>query len=148
MTDSDRAVVSFSRKLASIRRMFREAHIFAEKQPCFRSVGTTVSHAERDVVDGDSRHPSVEVSFSVDGDLTQVIDEEKYSLGASVAIRFVQNEWRAEGEVGWSCFTLGWDEYRSFEMISKSVVDLEDSIEAFVASVLNCYREAIGQLTA
>jgi hypothetical protein len=107
MKEIDLAIANFCRLLARVRKLFRETHIYAEKQPCFKKVTTTVSHSEKDIITIKDRLPAVEVSFSVDGDLTKIFDGEKYSLGASVAIFYVQNEWRLEGDVGWSCSESG-----------------------------------------
>ena len=74
-----------------------------------------------------------------------MLDEEKYSLGASVAIFYVQDEWRVEGDVGWSCFESGWDDYKSFEMVAKDIVELENGLESFVKKTLDSYKSAIAE---
>ena len=145
MKETDLAIVNFCRLLARVRKLFRETHIYAEKQPCFKGVTTTVSHSEKDIITINERLPAVEVSFSVDGDLNEVIDKEKYSLGASIAIFYVQDEWRVEGDVGWSCFESGWDDYESFEMVAKNTIELEGELESFVNKTLNSYKSAIAE---
>ncbi|MGD9158473.1 MAG: hypothetical protein PVG39_08715 [Desulfobacteraceae bacterium] len=145
MKETDIAIVNFCRMLAKIRKLFRETHIYAEKQPCFNGVTTTVSHSEKDIITVDERLPAVEISFSVDGELNEIIDKEKYSLGASIAIYYVQDEWRVEGDVGWSCVESGWDDYESFEMVAMNSIELENEIERFVNQTLNSYKSAIAE---
>ncbi len=145
MNEQDEVIVDFLRMLARIRKMFREAHIEAEKAPCFRSVGTTVSHGEKDLIENGNRKNAVEVSFSLDSELKQVTDGERYSLGVSVALYRVNSQWRVEGDVGWSCLKLGWDDIDYFEMTAETTEDLQQSLEPFVAKTLERYHRAIAE---
>jgi len=147
MNEENLLIASFCRLLARVRKMFRELHIHAEKQPCFNGVTTTVSHDEKDLMDSQKRTNAVEVSFSLDSDLKEVKDGDKHSLGVSIAIYFADNEWRIEGDVGWSCYELGWDDIDHFETVARTPHELEDVLEEFVAQTLGRYKIAVEELT-
>ena len=85
MTSETQAVVDFYRLLANTRRHFRKSHISSESSWSFADVSGTTSHGEKELIDGDSRNSAVEVSFSLDSELREVLSVWRYSLGVSVA---------------------------------------------------------------
>lgn len=134
-------VADFCRILARVRSQFREAHIAVENSGRFAGVSCTVSHAEKDLIDGDKRVDAVEVSFSLDCDLREVTSDGKYSLGGSVAIYIVENAWKCYGDVGWSHRETGWEDFASMEAEFASFQDLLIGLPEFTERVLCSYND-------
>jgi hypothetical protein len=149
MKNEDELVIQFCAALAGARELFRAAHIYVEKKPYVKNATTTVSHArgnfneallkgqptsEERVVYG------VEISYSLDADLREMIDNDKYSLGASVAARSLGDHWLLQGEVGWSCTSCGWEDHDCFEENVESAQAVLIVLPAFCEKVLLSYR--------
>jgi len=136
------AVVDFCRLLALTESLFRKAAVNIRKYGYFKTVEWSTAHAERPLTDGSNRIDTVEVSYSLDCDLPEVTEDGSYSIGASVAIRFVCDHWRCEGDVGWSQ-KLGWSEYKSREIRLDSLAELHAQLPDFVKFVLADYGTLI-----
>lgn len=149
MISEDAYIIKFCLALAQTREQFRSAHIYIEKKDFLKEVTTTVSHAQGDfneaLLKGEPHTDidlvrGVEISYSLDAELKKVIDNEKYSLGASISIRSLEDHWLLQGEVGWSCINYGWDEHDSFEKEVDSAIDVIRELPVFCANVLSTYR--------
>ncbi len=149
MNKEDIYIIRFCSILAQTRKQFRSAHIYIEKKDFLKEVTTTVSHAQGDfneaLLKGEPHTninlvKGVQISFSIDAELIETIEEEKISLGASISIRSLENNWLLQGEVGWSCINSGWDEHDSFEKEVDSAEDIISELPLFCESVLSAYR--------
>jgi len=149
LKNEDIYIIRFCSVLAKAREQFRLAHIYVEKKDFLKEVTTTVSHAQGEfneaLLKGEPHTDinlvrGVEISYSLDAELQQVIEEEKYSLGASISIRSLEDHWLLQGEVGWSCISCGWDEHDSFEKEVDSAEDVVQELPLFCESVLSTYR--------
>jgi len=145
MSQESQTIVEFCRVLACVRTLFRDSHIAAENSGHFADVKCTVSHAEKDLLVGEKRVGSIEVSFSLDGELPMITDDVKYSLGASVAIYNMDDDWACRGDVGWSHRDSGWEEFTSMDTKFTSLAQLGDGLSQFVESVLRNYGDLVNQ---
>ena len=152
MKNEDESIVQFCVVLAKTREMFRSEHIHAEMGTLFKQVTTTISHAcgnfNESLLKGlpvfnDQTVFGVEISYSLDAELKEMIDDDKYSMGASLAIRSLGNRWLLQGEVGWSCKSCGWDDYESFEQDVDSARDLVKVLPEFCGKMLSSYRALV-----
>ncbi|WP_146119189.1 hypothetical protein [Blastopirellula marina] len=140
MTSETQAVVDFCRLLARTRKRFRQSHISVESSGRFANVSCTTSHGEKELVDGNSRNRSVEISFSLDSELHEVLRDGRYSLGVSVAIYNVDGVWKCYGDVGWSCRDTGWQEILSEEVDFVSLEQMKTGFLGFVERILVGYE--------
>lgn len=152
MNKEDINIIRFCSALAQTREQFRSAHINVEKKDYLKQVTTTVSHAQSDfneaLLKGQPHTDinlvrGVEISYSLDAELLEIIEEEKYSLGASISIRSLKDHWLLQGEIGWSCINSGWDEYDSFEKEVTSADDVINELPVFCNRVLSAYQKFV-----
>ncbi len=151
MNKEDIHLIAFCSALAEVREQFRLTHIYIEGRYYLKKVTTTVSHAQGDfneaLLKGEYQSKTklvkgVEISYSIDAELLRII-EEKYSLGASISIRSLKNNWLLQGEIGWSCINSGWDDHDSFQKEVHSGNDVFHELPTFCESVLSTYRNFV-----
>lgn len=112
----------------------------------FANVSCTTSHGEKELVDGDARKSTIEVSFSLDSELREVPSDGRYSLGASVTIDNLDSIWKCYGDVGWSCKNTGWVQFVSEEVDLVFLEQMKNGFLKFVERILDGYeRLANGQ---
>ena len=147
MSPDHEAISSFCRVLAGLRKSFRQLHIFAEKQACFSGVTTTVSHSERDLTEGETRTPMVEVSYSLDADLREHHPVAK-SCGVSLAIRILESKWALAAETGYSCVKIGWEDVEFFEDTFYEPSQLAARSDAILKRAFASYKGEVERLLA
>ena len=149
MNKEDEAIVEFCSALALVRERFRAVHICLEQKPFLRQVTTTVSHARGNFNEallrgrqraGEQAAYGVEISYSLDAELPEPIASDKYSLGASIAIRSLGGRWLLQAEVGWSCKSCGWEEHQAFEREAATAREVVIALPGFCDEVLSCYK--------
>ncbi len=146
--EGDRSIVQFCSALADACKLFRTAHIRVEKKSYLKDVVTTVSHARgyfneallKGQVKSDAKGVSgVEISYSIDGELNEPVDNDKYSIGASIVMYSLGDHWLVQGDVGWSCLSCGWDDERSFEWEVENAQAVIDGLPRFCGEILSAY---------
>lgn len=113
-----RTVLDFLVWMAHARSGFRELHIATERDPLFISVSTILAPI------GESREEAM-LSLSLLADLRRPIDQSRSGLGVAIELRFVEDKWVIDAEVGWSGKDIGWDAIDSRSSVLISLAELE-----------------------
>lgn len=80
------------------------------------------------------------ISFSINADLIEPIDNDLHSLGLSFTVFKKNDYWCFQGEVGWSSYNLGFDEENSIEENYNDLETLLSEIHTNKNTLLNFYR--------
>src|SRR4051794_29190147 len=106
---SSEVVVRFISFLALVRSMFRQTHLFAEKENVFCDVSTNVEPFK--VEESEYADDGVTLSIALNANLRNPRDSERQALGMSLLIRRSSGNWIAEAEVGFTGRDVGWDPF-------------------------------------
>ena len=144
LNEKNKLILQFVQLLAKIRKLFRLIHIKIERSAMIRKVETTVSPFENEKGNLEEK---VSISFFLDTELKNPKDFEKQALGISLTIRFEQQSWHAEGEIGWSGTSVGWDNYIDREYIAEDVDEFMVGLPLFVKKILEEYKDEYNKVT-
>jgi hypothetical protein len=137
LNESDKLLLKFIQMLANIRKLFRLVHINIEKSFKVNNVETNVSPFEDEHGDLDEK---VSISIFLDAELKQHINPERQSFVVSLTIRHYKQSWVAEGEIGWSGISVGWDNYIDREYHTQDINEFFIGLPNFVSELLNLYQ--------
>ena len=143
MKSDDAALVRFLDVMADVREQFRKVHIRAENAATFTSVTTSVSPFRESASTTFPTPPGVSLSFFLDASLNEPDRDGKSSIGVSVTISRVGDQWLVEGEVGWTYVRVGWDSFEEAEIVLDSSESLMDRLPTFAKSTLETYEKAV-----
>lgn len=152
MDEKDAFVIEFCSMLAKVDHLYRRSHIYVEKKKCFKKITTTVTHNEgfynKNRLKGlgpyteDKGIQGINIDYSLDAELQEMIDDEKYSIGGSFSLMSLETHWWVQGEVGWSCL-WGWDDYKQFDIDFDSAKEVIEELPSFCENLLSVYRELV-----
>ncbi len=137
LSEKNDLIQQFLHMLGIVRKLFRLIHIEVENSSIFRKVETTVSPFIDEIGSLDEK---ASLSIFLDAEIENSIDKEKQSLGVSLTIRYHQQFWLAEGEIGWSGKSVGWDNYIDREYKSEDIDDFIIELPSFVKKLLEQYK--------
>jgi hypothetical protein len=143
MSSSD-VILNFIEFLASVRSMFRQTHLYAEKQPALRDVTTSIEPFK-----AEGSHYSdlgADLSFELTANLRDPPTSERRSIGMSLLVRRSAGTWFAVGEIGWSGDEVGWDSFQSKELEYSSPEDLMANVHTLVEWMDFAFRAAVTEL--
>jgi len=130
--------------LADARSMFRQTHIFAEKEAAISDVFTTIEPFKAE----DTRFADrgVTLSIALNANLRHPRNPEKRALGMSLMIRRSAGIWIAEAEVGWTGNEVGWDPFASKEIQHASPEEVFANLPALVTWMDSVFRQTVAEL--
>jgi hypothetical protein len=138
------AFVRFIVFLSDARSMFRQTHLFAEKERTIRDVSTLIEPFKGE--ESQYADYGVTLSIALSANLRDPPNVERRALGMSLLIRRSSGTWIAEAEVGWSGNEVGWDPFASREIQSTSPEDVIANVPALVAWMDSTFRSAVAEL--
>lgn len=142
---SSEAIVRFISSLAGIRSMFRQTHLFAEKQNIVQTVSTQVEPFKGEV--SDYADKGISLTIALNANLRSPPDLERHAVGMTLLIRRRGGKWIAEAEVGWTGRDIGWDPFESREIERASPEELMDDVPPLVEWMDANFRETIKKLS-
>jgi hypothetical protein len=124
--------------------MFRQVHLFAEKNPALNSVSTMVipfKGGQSDYADD-----GVTISVALNAELRKPAASEKKAIGMSLLLRCTGGRWHVESEVGWTGEKVGWDPFDSKEAQADSIEEIICMTPPLVEWAATRFREEVAKL--
>ena len=137
-------VLRFVGFLAVVRSMFRQTHLFAEKQRSLQSVSTSVEPFK--VEDSAYADEGVTLTLALNANLRKPPSSERQAVGMTLLLRRREGRWIAEAEVGWTGRDVGWDPLASKEIECASPEDLMAKVPPLVTWMDATFRETVEKL--
>lgn len=97
------------------------------------------SGATTNIPEGIELGATLEISLS--GNLKQTLDSDQKSLGLSILIRRKGSMWQADGEIGYSGDSIGWDPFRSTEISGVTIAELCEQLPGFADCLVKDGRD-------
>lgn len=129
-------ILRFLEMLALVRESFRRAHLELDASSFIKKVDTTVTPFRSRA---DRLEDRVTFSYFLDGELMRPLDADRQSIGASLLLRFFEDRWVAEGEIGWTGFSVGWDSFTERICEADNAEDFLQKVPIFAEELLADY---------
>ena len=142
LVSTDEAILNFIRVLATINSLFRQVHVDLEKTGKFCRI---TSHISPLMAEQKSLDEGTSLAFFFDCEIKQVRHREKQSIGVSLILRRKNQNWLAEGEIGWSGVEIGWDNFYDCELLSSSLDEFLRDLPQFTDQLLDTFRNELSR---
>jgi hypothetical protein len=137
-------IIGFIAFLSDVRSMFRQTHLFVEKERAIRDVSTLIEPFKGE--ESQYADCGVTLSIALNANLRNPPNLERRALGMSLLIRRSSGTWIAEAEVGWSGNAVGWDPFASRKIQSTALEDVIANVPALIAWMDSTFRSAVAEL--
>lgn len=146
MLDENKMIMNFLLALAEMRRDFHGLKLEINKWAGVSAASQTftVSGASngRDF-DRTYSDRGITLLMALDSTVNKEGPEGQHSMGVSVLLRFPENRWLVEGEIGWTSTEVGWDQFIEDALSAHDIGSVIDKLPDFTRAMLASYKKAL-----